>query len=97
VTKEMIGIVLSEHGANVLHDKCDIPKLFKFVNGTHPVVYSSLNGHANFPAIGTNFTEHRKVLGIPIGLEFNLLNCTADGGLSLDCSKKYQVVAADCT
>jgi hypothetical protein len=94
-SKEMIGIILSEHGTNVLHGKDEIPKLFKMVNGMHPVIYSSLNGHANFPAPGPNFSEHRKVLGIPVGLEFNLVNSTADGGLSLNCSKKYQVVAAD--
>ncbi|KAG4441010.1 hypothetical protein IFR05_003517 [Cadophora sp. M221] len=93
-TKEMIGVILSAHGKNNLYDKATVAKQFKMVDGTHPVVYSSLNGHANFPTAGPNFTEHRKVLGIPAGLEFNLLNSTADGGKRLECSVKYQVVAA---
>jgi len=93
-TKEMIGVILSAHGKNTLYDKATVAKDFKMFDGTHPVVYSSLNGHANFPSVGPNFTENRKVLGIPAGLEFNLLNTTADGGKRLECSKKYQVVAA---
>ncbi len=64
------------------------------VNGSHPVIYSSLNGHANFPAPGPNYSEHKKALGVPVGLEFDLVNSTADGGLSLDCSTRYEVVAA---
>lgn len=94
-SKELIGIILSAHGKNILYDKATIAKQFKFVNGQHPVVYSSLNGHANFPSPGPNFTENRKVLGTPVGLEFNLVNATADEGHSLDCSAKYEVVAAD--
>lgn len=94
-SKEMIGIMLSEHGKNNFFDKSVISKQFKFVNGSHPVIYSSLNGHANFPSVGRNFSEHRKVLGKPAGLDFDIVNATADGGLQLDCSSKYQVVAAD--
>jgi len=94
-SKEMIGILLSEHGKNVLLTKDQIAKQFKMVNDTHPVVYASLNGHANFPTTGPNYTEHRKILGIPVGLEFNLLNSTADGGKRLDCSINYDVVTAE--
>jgi len=90
----MIGIILSEHGKNIVIDKATVAKQFKFI-GTQPVIYSSLNGHANFPTPGPNYTEHIRILGIPVGLDFNLLNTTAEGGLSLDCSKKYEVVAAD--
>ena len=93
-SKEMIGMILSAHGKNTFYDKETVERQFGMVDGTHPVVYSSLNGHANFPSAGPNFTEHRKVLGIPAGLEFNLLNSTADGGKTLECSKRYQVVAA---
>jgi hypothetical protein len=93
-SKDLIGIMLSAHGKNILYDKAAIAKQFKMASGTHPVVYASLNGHANFPSAGPNFTEHRQVLGWPAGLEFNLLNSTADGGQSLDCSTRYEVVAA---
>lgn len=95
VSKDMVGIILSAHGKNTLYPKDKIAQEFKLVNGTHPVVYASLNGHANFPGVGPNYTEHRKVLGIPVGLEFNLLNSTGDGGKRLDCSQKYQVVGAE--
>lgn len=95
VSKEMIGVILSAHGKNILYTKDQIAQQFKLVNGTHPIVYASLNGHANFPSAGPNYTEHRKVLGIPVGLEFNLVNSTADGGKRLDCSEKHLVVAAE--
>lgn len=91
---ELLGIILSQHGKNILFSNADVDTKFKMINGTHPAVYASLNGHANFPSVGPNFTEHRKVLGVPVGLEFNLLNSTADGGPQLDCSTKYEVVSA---
>ncbi|EPE33780.1 hypothetical protein GLAREA_06793 [Glarea lozoyensis ATCC 20868] len=93
-TQELIAIILSEHGKNIVFDKAAITKSFTFQDTTHPIIYSSLNGHANFPSIGPNYTEHRKVLGIPFGLEFNLLNTTAAGGPSINTSLKYQLVNA---
>jgi hypothetical protein len=91
----MLEIILYQHGKYIHFGKDKIRQQFKLVNETHPVFYASLNGHANFPSVGPNFTEHRKVLGIPVGLEFNLLNTTADGGKSLDCSVNYEIVAAE--
>jgi len=93
-SKEMIGIMLSEHGKNILFEGGQLEE-FQMVNGSHPVIYSSLNGHANYPGAGPNFTEHIKVLGVPVGLEFDLVNSTADGGLSLDCSVRHEIVAAE--
>lgn len=95
VSKSMIAIILSQHGKYINIGKGEISRTFKMVNGTHPVIYASLNGHANFAGTGPNFTEHRKVLGIPVGLEFNILNSTADGGKRLDCSIGYEIVAAE--
>jgi len=86
--------MLFEHGGNFF-DKAAAAKQFKFVNGSHPVIYSSLNGHANFPGVSPNFSQYLKVLGKPAGLDFNIVNATADGGLQIDCSTKYQIVAAD--
>jgi len=94
-SKEMIGIMLSAHGKNIFYDAATVTQKFKLVNGSHPVVYASLNGHANFPSTGPNYTENRKILGTPVGLEFNLVNATTDGGKSLDCATRYEVVAAD--
>eukprot|EP00485_Elphidium_margaritaceum_P010274 CAMPEP_0202702146 /NCGR_PEP_ID=MMETSP1385-20130828/15171_1 /ASSEMBLY_ACC=CAM_ASM_000861 /TAXON_ID=933848 /ORGANISM="Elphidium margaritaceum" /LENGTH=726 /DNA_ID=CAMNT_0049359735 /DNA_START=77 /DNA_END=2257 /DNA_ORIENTATION=- len=62
--------------------------------GTQPVVYSSKNGHASYWTAGANYTEHRKVSIGLAGLEFFLRNDTADGGQTLDCSKRYQLVDA---
>ena len=93
-TKERLGMILSAHGGNFFYPEAEVVKQFKMVNGTNPIVYSSQNGHANFPSTGPNFTHHIKVLGNPVGLEFDLVNATAEGELQLDCSYRYQVVAA---
>jgi hypothetical protein len=95
-TKDMIGIILSAHGKAISYNKkSDIQANFQFQDATHPVVYSSRNGHANFSKVGANYAEQRRVLGVPVGLEFNLLNTTADGGKSLDCSQRYEIVASN--
>lgn len=57
VSKELLGIMLSQHGKNVFFDKAAVAESFQMVNATHPVIYSSLNGHANFPSPGPNYTE----------------------------------------
>ncbi|KAF4630818.1 hypothetical protein G7Y89_g7314 [Cudoniella acicularis] len=93
-TQELIALGLSAHGGTDFYDTAAIKSKFKIVNGTHPVSYSSLNGHANFPSPGQNLTNEHKILGTPVGLEFNLVNATADGGLQFDCSTRYQVVSA---
>ncbi|CAG8959330.1 hypothetical protein HYFRA_00013100 [Hymenoscyphus fraxineus] len=94
VTQELVGLILSAHGKNIIYDKAAIATSFTMVEGTHPVIYSSLNGHANFPSVGPNFTEHRKVLGWPVGLEFDLLNTTASGGPCINSSTDYELVNA---
>ncbi|TVY48219.1 hypothetical protein LOCC1_G001885, partial [Lachnellula occidentalis] len=93
-TQDMIGIMLSAHGKNIFYNKAAVEKQFKLIQGTRPVIYSSLNGHANFPSTGPNYAEHRRILGTPAGLDFNLVNSTADGGKSLDCSQHYELVNA---
>lgn len=56
-------------------------------------VYSSRNGHATYHDTGSNLTEHskEKVLGQTI-YEVGLRNDTANGGKTLDCSKRYQLL-----
>ncbi|KAI9861886.1 MAG: hypothetical protein M1813_004954 [Trichoglossum hirsutum] len=96
-TKDLVGIGLSQHGTGHWFASADIPKTFKF-QSTHALVYSSLNGHANYPSPGPNYMEYHKFpqpLAIPAGLEFSLHNDTADGGATLDCSQNYQVVSAN--
>lgn len=94
VSRDLIGIILSAHGKNIIYDKASIAANFAMVDGTHPVIYSSLNGHANFPLVGPNFTEHRKVLGWPVGLEFDLVNTTATSGPSINTATNYELVNA---
>ncbi len=94
-SKELIGIMLSEHGKNIFVDKVAMGKKFTFVDGTHPVVYSSLNGHANFAAPGDNFTEHKQILGWPAGLRFDVVNATKDGGRVLVTAERHEIVAAE--
>ncbi|KAG7294550.1 hypothetical protein NEMBOFW57_004625 [Staphylotrichum longicolle] len=96
-TKEMTNIWLSQHSGGQWFDQEQISSSFRMAQGTHPIVYSSRNGHANYPSADSNYTEHYKVppVGIPAGIEFFLRNDTANGGLSLDCSQNYQIVSAD--
>ncbi|KAH0539039.1 hypothetical protein FGG08_004385 [Glutinoglossum americanum] len=93
-TKDLVAICLSQHGAGHWTSHSAIPSTYKF-DSTHPIVYASLNGHANYPSVGPNYMQHHKFPSIPFGLDFNLRNETADGGATLDCSKNYQVVLAD--
>jgi len=96
-TKTMTNIWLSQHSSGQMYDQSQIATTFKMARNTHPIVYSSRNGHANYPSADKNYTEHRKYPdpGIPVGVEFFLRNDTADGGKSLDCSANYQVMTAD--
>jgi hypothetical protein len=95
VSKKMTHIGLSQHGGGHFFNGTQF-NAFQFL-GTHPVVYSSLNGHANYPSTGSNSMADYKIppVAIPAGIEFWLGNFTADGGDVLDCSKHYQVVIAD--
>ena len=94
-SKKMTHIGLSQHGAGHFFNDTQF-SAFQF-EGTHPIVYSSLNGHANYASIGNNLMADYKIppVAIPGGIEFWLHNDTATGGPVLDCSKNYQVVMAD--
>lgn len=94
-SKKMTHIGLSQHGAGHFFNATQF-NAFQF-QGTHPIVYSSLNGHANYAGVGPNSMADYKIppVAIPAGIEFWLHNDTADGGDVLDCSQHYQVVMAD--
>jgi hypothetical protein len=93
--KTLIGAWLSQHSAGQMFGFNDL-KQFQRTN-KQINVYASRNGHAVYAQAGSNYTEHRKYpsSGIPAGIEFFLRNDTADGGSSLDCSQKYEIVSAD--
>lgn len=95
-SKELVGIWLSQHSGGQLFTQEQASKSFKW-RGKQPYVYSSLNGHANYSQPGPNYTHHIKLGGFPLpfGIDFALLNSCADGGKSLDCSQKYEVISAD--
>ncbi|MBO9558688.1 MAG: Vps62-related protein [Caulobacter sp.] len=93
--KTLIGAWLSQHSSGQMfgfNDLSQFQRTNKQIN-----VYSSRNGHAVYAGVGSNYSEHRKYpsSGIPAGLEFFLRNDTADGGDSLDCAQKYEIIAAD--
>ena len=95
LSKQMTNIGLSQHGADHFFNQSQF-NAFQF-QGTHPIVYSSLNGHANYPSVSSNPMADYKIppVAIPAGIEFWLHNDTADGGPVLDCAQNYQVVMAD--
>jgi hypothetical protein len=95
-TKQPIGVWLSQHSSGQYFNESELNQ-FTRVNGQQFVVYASRNGHAVYVQPGSNYTEHYKIPpgGIPAALEFFLRNDTADGGLSLDCGKVYEIVSAD--
>ncbi|KAI8819761.1 vacuolar protein sorting-associated protein 62, partial [Fimicolochytrium jonesii] len=96
-SKEMSGVWLSQHAKGRFYTRDEIYSNFKLLRATHPIVYSSLNGHANYASPGLNPSEYHKVPpgGIPAGIEFELRNDTAEGGRILDCSQKYELISAD--
>ncbi|KAH8670113.1 vacuolar protein sorting-associated protein 62 [Tricladium varicosporioides] len=95
--KHILKVILSQHGDAVTIEGKDLYKSFEMIDGTHPVIYSSRNGHAIYPSAGPNYTHYEKQPkgGIPAGIEFWLRNDTVKGGKSLESSKKYQVISAD--
>ncbi|KAI9769924.1 MAG: hypothetical protein M1840_003633 [Geoglossum simile] len=96
-SKTPIAICLSQHGTGHWTPQRDIQKTFKMDNGTHPIVYASLNGHANYASTGPNYMEYHKFpspLAIPAGLEFSLHNDTAERGATFQTSTNHVVVSA---
>jgi hypothetical protein len=95
--KSLLAVIISQHGDGIVFEEDQIADSLEMVDGTHPVIYSSLNGHANYAKVGTNYSEYVKHPkgGIPAGIEFSLHNTTQKGGKSLDSSKYYQVISAD--
>jgi hypothetical protein len=94
--KHVLKIILSQHGDAVSFEGNDISRAFQWADSTHPVVYSSRNGHALYATVDANLSKRYKYSSyISAGIEAWLRNDTSDGGKSLDCSKQYQVISAD--
>ena len=93
-TLNLDGIWLSQHAKGQFITADQLDRTFKF-QGTQPIIFSARNGHGNWPGVGSNPTEFRKIGGIPAGFDFFVRNDTAVGNLKLDCSKSYELVAAD--
>ena len=96
LTRKPIAIWLSQHSKGQFFMGDQIVREFKF-EGSQPVIYSSLNGHAIFSNPGSNPSEYRKIGGIPAGVDFFIRNDTSTGSArrKLDCSKQYQIVSVD--
>jgi hypothetical protein len=95
-SKQMIGAWLSQHADGQMLRGPELNQLAR-VNGQQIVLYSSLNGHALYPSVGSNYTEKHKYPdpAIPAGIELFLRNDTADGGATLNCGTAYQVISAE--
>lgn len=89
-THEIQKIYFSQHSGGQWCSGKDI----ELENG-QPIVYSSLNGHASYPHIGSNYSEHHKYPdpAILASLEFFLVNDTQKG-LQLNCQNHYELVSA---
>ncbi len=87
------AMYLSQHGGGVWKSWSELS-----FSGTQPNIYSSINGHASYSGIGSNYTEHHKIPNSnwsPQAIEFFLVNETKEGGKALNCGQKYQIVNAD--
>ena len=93
-TTKVIAIWLSQHAKGQFFTGDQIDHAFTF-QGLQPNIYSALNGHGNFPRAGSNPSEYRKIGGIPAGVDFFVRNDTSGAGKVLDCSKNYEIVAAE--
>ncbi|KAK5099541.1 hypothetical protein LTR70_002442 [Exophiala xenobiotica] len=93
-TSKVIAIWLSQHSKGQFFTGDQIDRAFTF-EGSQPVIYSSLNGHALFSREGSNPSEYRKIGGIPVGVDFFIRNDTSKSNLRLDCAKRYELVSAD--
>ena len=91
----MLSVILSQHGDSAQYDGDEISKAFQMVDGTHPVIYPSRNGHAIYPKTDKNYGQRYKIGGVPAGVECWLRNDTGEGGKSLNASENFQVIAAD--
>ena len=94
-SKQMIGAWLSQHSGGQWFNQGDLGQFRR--TGQRINVYSSRNGHAVYAGVGSNYSEHRKYPSpaIPAGVEFFLRNDTADGGQTLDCAAKHELISAD--
>lgn len=87
-TKELIGVWLSQHDSGQWFDASKLGQFQR--KGEQIIIYSSRNGHAVYPGTGPNPTH----AGDYLLVSWYLRNDTADGGESLDCSTRYELVSA---
>jgi hypothetical protein len=87
VTKKLIGVWLSQHESGQWFDASKLDRFQR--KGEQIIIYSSRNGHAVYSGTGPNPTYEGDYLAV----SWYLRNDTADGGESLDCSTRYQLVS----
>jgi D-tyrosyl-tRNA(Tyr) deacylase len=87
-SKSLIGVWMSQHGSGQWLEGSQLEQLGR--DREQIILYSSLNGHAIYPAIGPNPTHEGDYLAV----SWFLRNDTDDGGQILDCSTRYNLVSA---
>ena len=92
-THKPVSTYLSQHGGGQW-----VPWDQLSFTGTQPNVYASLNGHATYTGVGSNYSNHIKIPDTdwsPQGIEFFLVNETKAGGAVLNCAAKHLIMNAD--
>lgn len=93
-TSQLLNVFMSQHGVYPMYG----PQEIELESG-HVVAYPSLNGHANYPAQGSNghVEKHKKLADIKVmelGIHVETLNWTAKGQ-KFDAYQNYDIVAVD--
>lgn len=87
-SKDLIGVWLSQHDSGQWFNASQLNQFER--KGEQIIVYSSHNGHAVYSDRGPNPT-HEGDYGL---VSWYLRNDTDEGGESLDCSTRYELVSA---
>jgi len=87
-TRSLLGVWLSQHDSGQWFEGAQLEKFSR--HNEQIIVYSSFNGHANYLSVGQNPT-HEGDYGV---VSWFLRNDTDEGGRSLDCAVRYDLVSA---
>ncbi len=87
-TKSLLGVWLSQHDSGQWFEGSELEQFYR--HGEQITLYSSHNGHAIYPKVGPNPTHESDYKLV----SWFLRNDTDNGGESLDCSTRYELVSA---
>jgi len=88
-SQTLLGVYLTQHAGGAWLT----PDQFEHQD-EQIIIYSSKNGHALYPSVSSNYTEHHKYSAFVAGIEFFLRNDTEAGAVTLDCGAVHEIVSA---